>query len=125
MPFSPWRGGLSRFIVLTLLDFFVRSAEQCLTEHAVLVEHGDCFLACYALRSRQNDRHRMLARPPFIGTSTEVLEAPLYVDPDRGGIPFAAGNPRGKNIVLSAGKLVDSLHIALAPIENLLTGPVV
>jgi hypothetical protein len=67
----------------------------------------------------------MLARPPVIGTSAEVLEAPLFVDPDRGGIPFAAGNPRDKDVVLSAGKLVDSLYIALAPIENPLTGPVV
>lgn len=73
----------------------------------------------------QNHGHCVLTRPPRIGAGAEVVEVTIRVDPDGRCVSFAAGDPGGKGIVLSAGKLIDVFHIVLAPIDDLLTGPVV
>jgi len=46
------------------------------------------------------------------------------IDPHGRGVPFAAGDPCDKGIFLGPGELVDPFHIALAPIEDRLAGPV-
>ena len=59
-----------------------------------------------------------VARSPGAGAGAEVFKTTLFLDTDRSGVPFGAGYPGDKGIVLSVGRLGDPLYITVAPIEN-------